>query len=351
MDITADHVIVRNLGFIYASNRAQQAALKIDGSENVAEDCITEWTNGVGTRLAGNQNILRRVVSRFNGQLGLSGAGTRNLMEDCKLEGNNVKGFSKDWEAGGMKAANTRNFQVQHCSAIRNDGPGFWFDIDNRDELVEGSYTEANNGPGIFIEISETATVRNNLCVRNGSKEKTRGSWNQAGILLGEAMRCIVEHNICVGNRNGIEVRQQGIRAVKDKRYYSDGLVFRNNISAFNSEWQFAFYGDNAFFGAKPQPGKEPPSQQDLELFDPANRDWRSSNNLYYNRPGEGLILWGAKWQPKHQAFDNLKTFEAQHHLEQGSLAADPLFVNWEAGDFNLNSKSPARSIAAGFKK
>ncbi|HEY3341659.1 MAG TPA: right-handed parallel beta-helix repeat-containing protein, partial [Anaerolineae bacterium] len=130
MDITADHVVVRNLKFIHASNRAQQAALKIDGSENVVEDCITEWTNGVGTRLGGNQNILRRVVSRFNGQLGLSGAGTRNLMEDCKLEGNNVKGFSKDWEAGGMKAANTRNFQVQHCSAIRNDGPGFWFDID-----------------------------------------------------------------------------------------------------------------------------------------------------------------------------------------------------------------------------
>jgi hypothetical protein len=165
-------------------------------------------------------------------------------------------------------------------------------------------------------------------------------------------MRCLVKHNVCVGNRTGIEVRQQGIRSLaadpgrdrpEEKRYYSDQHIFRNNISAYNREWQFALFGDNPFFGAKREV-----SEQDMQLFDPDRRDWRAGNNLYYAASGEGLILWGAKWQPKHQEFHDLSAFQAQRHLEQGSMVADPLFVNWENGDFTLRPASPAKRLDAG---
>jgi hypothetical protein len=334
MTVSASRVVVRGLHFRYASNRAQEAAFDVEGSDNLAEDCLVESTNGVGARLSGERNTMRRVVSRFNGQMGMSGHGT-NVMEDCTLESNNVKGYSKGWEAGGIKVTKSTNFKILHCRAIRNDGPGFWFDIDNREELVEGSYAAENNGPGIFIEISETATVRKNLCVRNGLKNEP-GAWGHAGILLGEAMHCTVERNICAGNRVGIEVRQQRIRTLPGKEYYSDGHVFSKNIAAFNREWQFALVGDNPFFGAKKEA-----TTAEIELFDPDKRAWKSGDNVYFAGPGAGLILWGAKWLPKHQEFSDLKKFAAEHGLDGTSIVADPQFANWEAGDFTIKADSP----------
>jgi hypothetical protein len=34
--------------------------------------------------------------------------------------------------------------------------------------------------------------------------------------------------------------------------------------------------------------------------------------------------------------------------MEQGSVEADPLFVNWEQSDFKLKPESPARKMGAG---
>jgi hypothetical protein len=353
LQVTGSHTMLRHLRFLYAGNPAQKGALAVEGSDNLVEDCIVEWTNGNGASLAGERNIARRLVSRFNGQMGMGGHGIDNRMENCTLEGNNVKGYSKGWEAGGIKVTTSRRFQIVHCIAVRNDGPGFWFDIDNRDERIEDSYAAENNGPGMFIEISETATLRNNVCVRNGLKDE-RGSWGHAGILLGEAMHCVIEHNLCVGNRIGIEVRQQRVRSLdadpardrpEEKRYYSDQHIFRNNISAYNREWQFALFGDNPFFGAKREV-----SEQDLELMDPDRRGWQSGRNLYYAGSGEGLILWGAKWLPRHQEFQDLAGFGTAHHLEQGSMVAEPMFVNWEGGNFSLRPGSPAMRIEAGIQ-
>ncbi|HEY3840087.1 MAG TPA: right-handed parallel beta-helix repeat-containing protein, partial [Bryobacteraceae bacterium] len=310
---------------------AQEAAFALDGSDNLAEDCVVEWTNGLGASISGQRNTMRRVTTRSNGQLGMGGHGINTTLEDCLLENNNVKGFSKGWEAGGIKITLSRGFKILHCRAVRNDGPGIWFDIDNRDELVENSYAADNNGAGIFIEISESAVVRKNTCVRNGLKDEP-GAWNGGGILLGEAMHCIVEDNICFGNRNGIEVRQQGVRSLEpdpahgrpqEKRYYSDGHIFRGNVAAFNKEWQFAVYGDNAFFGAKKQTTPE-----ELALFDPDQRGWQAGNNTYYAAPGEGLILWGAKWLPKHQEYSDLKKFTADHHLDATSKVEEPRIPN-----------------------
>ena len=349
MSVTASHVVVRGLHFRYASNAAQQAAFDVAGSDNLAEDCLVEWTNGVGAGLSGERNTMRRLVSRFNGQMGMSGHGS-NLMEECTLEGNNVKGYSKGWEAGGIKITESRGFRIVRCRAIRNDGPGFWFDIDNRNELVENSYAAENNGSGIFVEISETATIRQNVCVRNGLKDEP-GAWNGGGIELGEAMHCTVEHNISVGNRSGIVVRQQKVRTLPaddrhdraaEKQYYSDGHVFSRNILAFNKDWQFALYGDNPFFGAKREA-----TAAEMELWDPDKRGWQSGDNIYFAAPGEGLILWGAKWLPRHQEFSDLAKFTAGHKLDATSIVADPQFKNWEGGDFTMPPDSPAAKIVS----
>jgi len=129
-------------------------------------------------------------------------------------------------------------------------------------------------------------------------------------------MHCTIERNVCTANRVGIEVRQQRVRTLPGKQYYSDGHVFKENVAAFNLEWQFALVGDNPFFG-----GKGEVSARELELLNPDKRGWRSENNIYFARGGEGLVLWGAKWLPKHQEYSDLKRFAAEHRLDATSIA------------------------------
>jgi hypothetical protein len=126
LQIAGSHVVVRSLRFVNASNTAQRGALDIGGSDNLVEDCVVEWTNGEGAQLNGERNTARRLVSRFNGQMGMGAHGVDNLMEECRVEDNNVKGYAKGWEAGGIKLTGTRRFVIRRCQAVRNDGPGFW---------------------------------------------------------------------------------------------------------------------------------------------------------------------------------------------------------------------------------
>ena len=348
MAVTGNYVVVSGLIFRYGSNNAQQPAFSVAGESDIAEDCTIELTGGEGADIAGAGNIFRRIVSRDNGQMGMAGHGTDNLIVDSSLLNNNTMDFPKGWEAGGIKVAATRRFHIIHSVAQQNNGPGFWFDIDNENGSIENSYAGGNDGPGIQIEISSDMSVSNNLCVRNGLTDEP-GSWNYAGILIAESMRIAVEHNTTVENLTGIEVRQQGIRELMPDpngpvlRYYSDRLVFANNISAFNQNWQFALFGDNPFFG-----GADSVSPGDMQLLDPDEREWQMNQNDYYAPGHRGLILWGAPWRPLHKQFHQLKPFRRAHHLDFTSIVANPNFINLKTDDFGLKPHSPARKIDAG---
>ncbi len=294
---------MKGLVFRHACNHAQQPAVLVEGSHIEVSDCRVEQTNGVGLRLEGRNNSVIRTDSIANGQMGMAGAGFDNRLEECRLVRNNLKGFNKAWESGAIKVVLSRNFQILRCVAEENDGPGFWYDIDNRQSLVEGCLAVANHGPGIMIEISETATIRGNICLRNGLRDE-RGDWAHTGILLAEAMNCIVEGNICVANRTGIGIRQQEIRDIRPDLewerpqrayYYSQGHVIRRNVSAFNREWQFALLADNPFF----TPDRDGIPAGDRERLDPAKRELQTSENLYWPGKADGLICWaqpGCRW-------------------------------------------------------
>ncbi len=337
-------VIVEGLIFRHACNHAQQPAVHIEGSHNQMIDCRVESTNGVGLLLDGRDNSVIRTDAIENGQMGMAGGGFNNRLEECHLVRNNTKGFNKAWESGAIKVTLSRNFQILRCVADENDGPGFWYDIDNRQSLVEGCLAVANHGPGIMIEISETATIRGNTCLRNGLREE-RGAWAHTGILLAESMDCIVEGNLCVGNRTGIAIRQQEIRDIRPDPdwerpqrayYFSHGHTIRRNISAFNREWQFALLADNPFFGT--EQGRIPP--EDLRRLDPALRELQSSENLYWAGDGEGVVSWGAPWMPRVRKYRSLERFQQDTGLEQGSRLADPGFRDWRRDDFSFAEDS-----------
>jgi hypothetical protein len=356
LHITGSHLIVRNLSFHYACNSAQQAAVFVEGSNNLVQDCLVQWTNGSGARLAGAHNTFRHLRSQFNGQLGMSGTGVGNLIEDCVFENNNVKGFDKNWEAGGIKIVLSDSFQIRRCVAGSNDGPGFWFDIDNRNGIIEECLSADNLGPGIIIEISQDITVKNNLCCRNGLKTEP-GAWSYAGILLAESKDCHVGRNSCIGNRCGIAIRQSEIRTlqknetlekVAPKVLYNEGHWIQKNISAFNIDWQFAFFADNPVFGPHPSVAEPRLSEQEMHLLDPGEHMWNADSNVYYNALSQGLSCWGAPWRPKAIRYNDLAVFQRDHAIERGSIVADPMFVDWNRGNFQLLQRSPAKGMGAG---
>jgi len=143
---------------------------------------------------------------------------------------------------GGIKVTASDRFRISRCVASKNNGVGFWFDIDNRNGTIEHSYAADNVESGVMVEISQEMNVLNNSAVRNGLGE---GGWDRAGILIAESMHILVDHNICVGNFIGLCVRQLGVRIVpaypelgraQPVSFYSDALVFRRNVAAFNRE-------------------------------------------------------------------------------------------------------------------
>jgi hypothetical protein len=86
-----------------------------------------------------------------------------------------------------------------------------------------------------------------------------------------------------------------------------------------------------------------------MALYDPAQRQWRMEHNLYFAAGAKRLMCWGAPWMPKHQEYNDLAAYQRDHELEEGSIAADPQFVDWQSGNFNLQPTSPAKQIGAGF--
>ena len=89
---------------------------------------------------------------------------------------NNLKDFSKEWEAGGMKITRARDGVVRRCRAVANNGVGFWFDIDVRDVLVEGCICKENACHGIYVEISGGFLIRNSnsSCCRSAQRLSSR---------------------------------------------------------------------------------------------------------------------------------------------------------------------------------
>ena len=134
------------------------------------------------------------------------------------MEHNNVKGFDKDWEGGGMKIAVARDGVVRRCRAVANNGVGLWFDIDVRDVVVENCFCSENAGHGIFVEISGGFTIRSNLCIGNGTDD----AWGQAGIAIGESDHTTIENNtaaLAVFALEGDRALGQGIE--KTLRYHA----------------------------------------------------------------------------------------------------------------------------------
>ena len=348
------HVRIRGITFRYAANHAQRGAFSFgDGSRGwVVEGCVFERANGPGASLTGAGHLVRRCVFQDNGQLGFGAWNCHQTrMEECGIYRNNAKGYSTEWDAGGLKITMSRGFVMQRCRAVDNRGTGIWYDIGNEKAEVSHCYIADNDEAGIFYEISYSLHAHDNLIVNNANHgEKPRGAWGSGGITLSSSENCVLENNTVVGNRDGIAFREQSRTTPRidggEGRILNKNHIIRNNLVACSQAYNVALWMDTTFFGPHPA-GHD---KNDPIFEDPKTLNIRFENNLLFPLPGRPNYLYGCSWRPKSKLANTAAEFTAVSGIADTSRVADPRFTDTLVGDFRLLPDSPATRLRVGVR-
>lgn len=359
------HVHLRGIRFRYAANMAQHGAARFVGHHGVIEDCVFDSMNSEGAEFVAQDLIVRRCVFQNNGQLGFGANRAHNLLfSECIVRNNNVKGFSRGWEAGGDKFVLCRGAMLEKSQFVSNRGSGIWFDIGNEKCTVRNCLIADNEDAGIFYEISYSLHAHDNVIVGNGFSE-TPGSWGAgAAISLSSSPHCVIERNLMVGNREGFNFREQNRKTSliddrKERWIWNHDQCIRNNVMAFNRDaqvWGWFDTNDARHWPAALQDGveKQGKATQDLAA-DYLARDTAGApvgltleklkitfeNNLYCTRPWQGLFHWGVAWK-RHKKYTKLEDVRSELKLESGSQTAEFRAEDVLARDFRVPAESPA---------
>jgi Right handed beta helix region len=364
--VKGEHVHLRGLRFRYAANMAQHGAAQFEGDHGAIEDCSFESTNAGGATFAARGLVVRRCVFRDNGQVGFGAARAHDLhFSDCVVRDNNVKGFSRGWEAGGNKLVLCRNAVIERSQFLNNRGNGLWFDIGNEKCVVHHCLIADNDDAGIFYEISYGLHAHDNVIVGNGFRE-TPGSWGAgAGISLSSSPDCVIERNLIIGNREGFDFREQDrktprIDDEKERWIWNHDERITHNVLALNRDaqvWGWFDVDDGRQWPAALQVAAEKekgraardlaaPYQARDRVGAPTGLTLEKlaitfEDNLYDARPWQGLFHWGVAWK-RNKRFATLDEVRAELKLESGGRAAEFRVENLQSRDFRVPAGSPA---------
>lgn len=360
------HIHLRGLHFRYAANMAQHGAALFEGSSGVIEDCVFEQMNSCGATVTGADLVFRRCTFRQNGQLGFGATRAHNLLlSECLVENNNTKGWNRHWEAGGCKLVLCRGVVLENSRFIANRGHGVWFDIGNEKSVVRNCLIADNEDAGIFYEISYGLNALDNVIVGNGFAE-TPGAWGcAAGISLSSSSNCIVERNLLVGNREGLNFREQYRKTpvIDDEQevwIWNNNHVIRNNMLAYNHDaqiWGWFDVNDQRHWPAairnsaekeEGEAGIDAAARYKIDQNDGAPEvlsleqlALTIESNLYAVQPSQGLFHWGVPWK-RHVKYRTLTDVQSELNLETGSAVTELSFADYLTRDYRVPIGSKA---------
>lgn len=229
---SATGVLLKNLVIRKYATSAQHGAIAGGATRNwTLVDVVALWNHGLGLAVGDGMRVEGGAYS-FNGQLGIGdGAGGHGIrVEGVDVAHNNFAGFDHAWEAGGIKLFDMTDVVIRRSRIHDNQGPGIWFDTDNRAVLIDGNCVVGNDGDGIQYEISYDAVIRENLVGWNARNDKTSWLWG-AGILLQNSAHVEVRGNIVIVERgNGIALIQQNRGSGAYGTHATIGNRVRGNI-------------------------------------------------------------------------------------------------------------------------
>ena len=391
IQVDAAYVHIKGIRFRHCANRAQHGMADFRGNNLLIEDCIFEDSNASGARFAGNDITVRRCQFLRNGQQGFSIARSHGFrFEESLVADNNVKNFSRDWEAGGNKVVLCRDAVFDRSVFRNNRGVGLWFDIGNENCVVKNCLFLHNEGHGIFYEIGYTMHAHDNVIIGNGTQHPLPSWGRGSGIMISDSMGCVVERNLIVGNGGaGLVYRDQRrttprldtpetspdkepdhwLRAsapnVRNPEYWiwNQKHIIRNNIFAYNESSQVHGWFDVQDARHWNRARQAEIIQQEPENFvlddksmlpylakegeEPVGRCLENlqlthENNFFARSDNQKLVIWGAPWR-KFVEYDNLaKVAEELLGLERGGVEMPITFADYHALDLRVPADSAA---------
>ncbi len=366
-DVKGEYVVTRGVRFRYAANQAQSAAAQFKGRGDEIIECVFERTNSSGAAFLAPDQIVRNCTFQDNGQLGFGANHAHNLMfSECLVRNNNVKNFSRGWEAGGDKIAFTRGAIFERSRFLENRGNGIWFDIGNEDNTVSHCLIADNEDAGIFYEISYGLKATDNVILGNGLQSGP-GAWGAAaGIALSSSPGCLIEHNLLIGNKEGLAFREQKRTTPKiddpkgtpEHPVWNHDTTVRNNTLAYNRDaqvWGWFDVNDERHWPSVMQEHKPENTKaaQDIAKEYGAKDDkgqplglsletlnFKFENNLYAAHDNQGVFNWGTSWK-RNKKYENLDAVRAELKLEQGSIVEPFDFPDYLTRNFVVPAGSP----------
>jgi hypothetical protein len=165
----AADVVISNLTVEKYGSPAQRGAIHArEGARWTIENCVVRLNSGAGISV-GTGSRVHNCDIHHNGQIGIEGDGKDILIEGNRIWANNIYGFDPEWQAGGVKIAESDGVTFRNNHVYDNDGAGLWCDIDCRNVVYEDNLVENNRHIGIFHEISFNAVIRRNVVRHNGN--------------------------------------------------------------------------------------------------------------------------------------------------------------------------------------
>jgi hypothetical protein len=153
------NVTVEGIEFLGAASTGKRGAiLTNDGWQlrNVA----CRYSAGPGFEITGKDVIVEDCLGEMNGQLNyLIRQYTDLYFIGCTSRHGNRKGFNAAWEAGGTKIVNEWgegkggvNITIRDYTSEHDNGPGLWFDINNRGADIDGVLVRDALAAGVMFE-------------------------------------------------------------------------------------------------------------------------------------------------------------------------------------------------------
>lgn len=199
-----ENVVLRRLKFQHSANEIEVAGAAVmfgpwygnnefRGKNILIENCNFCWNNGRGLSLLNQQNItLENNKFNYNGFMGVDAHTLMNTVwKNNQTNFNNWRGYQGgmvQWALAGAKIHNTWNGLFENHTAIANMTVGLWFDIGNRNIIID-RLIAIDNIRGLALEISPGPfIIRNSLLA--GDREVNFLVENARNIVLSNSVIC-----------------------------------------------------------------------------------------------------------------------------------------------------------------
>lgn len=234
-------MVIENLEFEHSNTSFDRrgGAVRVKGSDNVLSNIKVKWADAIGVHLVGDRNTLINSSVTFSGQLGASVRGVSNRILGNYIANNNMRGFNKYWEAGGIKLVGeggAHGTLVDGNVVAFNHGDGIWFDWLNTDNIISNNLVAYNDGFGIHYEASQGAKIVGNNVIGN----------KQRGIYLFQSWDSTVAYNVIVGNGLEAIVAMGSDRVAEDADITPRNNFVAANVVAWNKNPQLIFPASSA---------------------------------------------------------------------------------------------------------